>query len=1112
MSTRALWWLLLPLAATCRAETVYFFNDYETRADCSLRGTNGKCQVDFLGLSQERTLSGSHSLKIDVTLNSGTWCYFHVPVNVELTPGAEYYLSGYFLPQQLPSGTTVSLGWSCQHVGDRKTVQGNSPIAPMADQAHGIWEQRQIEVRSAAEESGRRLMQEHDGGKLQKLAMDYAYVHIGGSFSGQRVVLYLDDLRLCSERRDGLVREEDTDGDGLLEPVLENSRFRLVVDPRHGGRGSHWIDKTSGKEMISWTVPKDVHGGVIQDIFDHYAYPGDNAMAPYAYHVERSTAEEGVVKLWYRFEGADLAGLVSEKTVRIRRESPVVSVSWRIRNLSDESKLLSVRVHNCLKPTGTLGQGDHFLTPRREGVKALPIIFGGPSNDIRIFDGTHGWHAIMNRPGKTAVVALLDVACLSQYYYWFASEETCSFEWFYDTDFVRPGKEWRTDFCYILAHGLSDLSHVTRDYAASLTPIVTDRTVGLALSLLPVERRLEGIVADLAVVSVNREHELVRRRVSFGTVDAQQPKTIKETWSAPVEGTFVVKCTVSDNKGRLGEFEVPFDVGRPSGKYVARAPAKTKRDVKRELEQALREERRARAEALLRELKVDLKGRDYLVYAKTPFEPALYDTVLRRDELLSKLSLMAAPGQYAPTTFSVWAKADLHSVRVDVTELSGTPGVISRSELDLRVVKCWEQRVTSERSAVVPELLMYDDTVKLKGIVPEGGEVSDPPRRPLVTDIPAFTSKQFWLTVHVAEGAKPGEYKGTIAIAPRGSAQALVSVELRVMPIKLLKPSNKKWGTCFPLSCYWPGYDFAKTPLYFKDHVAHGFDFTRAQHRGDMSELRQILRWYVEAGLGDPWIDVGTGAHPDKIRQVMDIGKNLGLREWWFFTIDEPHTPEQLAETKRLLAVIKTVTGAKTYVPGWTGLRQLEPLLDERDYGMGYSYSQDIEEEARRIPIGFYNNDVSEGEKSPLTRVVAGLWFYATPFARFCPWAYLAGMGKDPFDDFDSGGKLGAWWRDCMCVYPTKEGPMPTQHWEAMRAGVDDVRYLYTLEQAIARARPRASGDDKLRAEVAKAESLVSEILSQIDSRDAAKTAARLTPRVLQQIRRRLAEQLARLQ
>lgn len=177
-----------------------------------------------------------------------------------------------------------------------------------------------------------------------------------------------------------------------------------------------------------------------------------------------------------------------------------------------------------------------------------------------------------------------------------------------------------------------------------------------------------------------------------------------------------------------------------------------------------------------------------------------------------------------------------------------------------------------------------------------------------------------------------------------------------------------------------------------------------------------------------------------------------------------------------------------------------------------YSYPQDMEEEAKRIPIGFYNNDSSEGENSPVARVVVGLWFYKTPFARFCAWAYMAAMGKDPFDDFDSGGELGGRWRDYLCVYPTEEGPMPTQHWEAMRVGVDEVGYLHTLEQAAARAKASVSADGKLRAEIARAELLVSEILSEIDARDATETAEKLTPKSLQEMRRKRAQHISRLQ
>jgi len=66
----------------------------------------------------------------------------------------------------------------------------------------------------------------------------------------------------------------------------------------------------------------------------------------------------------------------------------------------------------------------------------------------------------------------------------------------------------------------------------------------------------------------------------------------------------------------------------------------------------------------------------------------------------------------------------------------------------------------------------------------------------------------------------------------------------------------------------------------------------------------------------------------------------------------------------------------------------------------------------------------------------------------------LGNAFNDVFDDYDNVGVLE---RDMMTVYPSAEGPIPTTQWEAMREGIDDSRYLATLEHEL---QGRAADDD----------------------------------------------------
>ena len=47
-----------------------------------------------------------------------------------------------------------------------------------------------------------------------------------------------------------------------------------------------------------------------------------------------------------------------------------------------------------------------------------------------------------------------------------------------------------------------------------------------------------------------------------------------------------------------------------------------------------------------------------------------------------------------------------------------------------------------------------------------------------------------------------------------------------------------------------------------------------------------------------------------------------------------------------------------------------------------------------------------------------------------------------------------------MSIYPAAEGPLPTQQWEAIRWGIYDYRYLYTLNKMILAAGDSPAGKE----------------------------------------------------
>jgi hypothetical protein len=101
-------------------------------------------------------------------------------------------------------------------------------------------------------------------------------------------------------------------------------------------------------------------------------------------------------------------------------------------------------------------------------------------------------------------------------------------------------------------------------------------------------------------------------------------------------------------------------------------------------------------------------------------------------------------------------------------------------------------------------------------------------------------------------------------------------------------------------------------------------------------------------------------------------------------------------------------------------------------------------------PVWLYNMDVSPWEPKR-ARLVFGLYAARCRAAGCFQWAYQwpAKPGVDPYHELGSDARFYAQ----SFAYPAPDGPLPTLALEAIREGIDDMRYIHTLTQLIAQAR-----------------------------------------------------------
>lgn len=441
----------------------------------------------------------------------------------------------------------------------------------------------------------------------------------------------------------------------------------------------------------------------------------------------------------------------------------------------------------------------------------------------------------------------------------------------------------------------------------------------------------------------------------------------------------------------------------------------------------------------------------FVVGTVTPYAEIRYDWLPGREELIDHIELWGAAGQYVAGTFAVRSLEPLESLRLTLAELSGPRGTtLGAASIDARVVHLRHRSMTlpatRRYSDQFPDLLLRDDRTDVPPKGPQGGFGGGT----CVAGLPAHRSRQFWITIHVPVESPAGAYRGTLVLSVDGDSRRRreLPVALEVLPLDL-RPVEGYY------SIYYPSQPVKKErPNYvsseryraeLEDQVRHGlnsttlyggFDTVTMAAKAGMSRAPCLMHW-------------PGGNAKDQIAAA----RELGLDGLLYYGVDEPRTPEQiercLREARRrreaglpMFAAINSraaqeALGDAVSHPVYNimvfGGPDNPVVLRARDQGnqvISYWTTQTA------FPL-FY-------------RALAGLYNTRCGYQGTAPWAY-----QDYPDERLYSEPAHA------IAYPDQSGrPIPTLRWEAMRDGIDDVRYLEALDREIAAAEVRLRKSD----------------------------------------------------
>jgi len=378
-------------------------------------------------------------------------------------------------------------------------------------------------------------------------------------------------------------------------------------------------------------------------------------------------------------------------------------------------------------------------------------------------------------------------------------------------------------------------------------------------------------------------------------------------------------------------------------------------------------------------------------------------------------------------------------------------------------------------------------------------------------DIPR--RRHFWFTVHVPEDASAGAYSTKVRVVPANSDPTELTLNVQVYPFDLLRPMLE-YSIYYPVTLIdegaedwlqgkWKNTAWLRPAQYLaecKNMVQHGFTNPniyggpRVRQDGslDFSHLAKILDLREQAGmrpqalylLGHPMLFTDRPLEPNEretnhryVREINDWVQARGYEEVFYAAVDEWKGKRLSAERDSMESV--RAAGGKIFVAveGPEYFERVGDLLDlpilksktrarlsaftEEHYSTAESLRHMSEiasagsfERMRRADyratinavhhlgrkVFTYMNPLAGQPLPQLQRRNEGLGLWRVGFDGTMTWAY-AHISSDPVNQNLPYAK----------VYRTEGGVVDTLHWEGSREAVDDVRYLTTLLDKLAR-------------------------------------------------------------
>ncbi|MEI7905083.1 MAG: hypothetical protein WCI43_06690 [Candidatus Firestonebacteria bacterium] len=450
--------------------------------------------------------------------------------------------------------------------------------------------------------------------------------------------------------------------------------------------------------------------------------------------------------------------------------------------------------------------------------------------------------------------------------------------------------------------------------------------------------------------------------------------------------------------------------------------------------------------------KEDLE-KGYTVFMKSYSEDVYPNTLPSTSNLRKEVALFGTPGEFEPSVICILPYEDLKQMSVSVTDLTGQGGTIYSKDIAIHHIK-YEYGPIGIQWYVRGRYLV-------KG--PADGLAKVP--------------RPFWLTVKIPENAVPGIYKGEITVSA-GKTPTKLPVTLEVFPFKFAE-----WGEH---NVYWMWYynGYPENSILERDMAnlrAHGMncfdsanpfnpkvvggkvsiDFSLAERVIPLLKKHGFNSWMFDNKVQhEILVQVGGSAWSEKHKAALkDFSEQVAAKakaEKWpklIFTFDEPREDEDASNIRGYIDMKNTfeIMNAAGLItnPSWSGWGG----------GKRKDDSSKIADYTELCGLPFYNT--THANFPPAQKIIDKVNALKRPLLLYNCGANRFAFGLLTWQN-NALGNSQFWWGAAKygnptteyaasaCAVQSKDGIVDTTNWEQIREGVDDYRYIMTLEKAIA--------------------------------------------------------------